>query len=292
MRYVSFRGDAMRHLPLLGLLLILILLPLQPQEAECCASVWRDRDDPVAIVEESAVIVWDSAKKVEHFIRWASFATKAQDFGFLVPTPTQPQLKEVAEGVFATLTQWTAPKIEHKRDWSFAPMFCLFGCAMAPHDASKSAAVRVLDRQIVGGFDAAVLEADNAEALLQWLEKHGYVARPELTAWLGPYIADHWKITAFKIAQEPGGGRAVQTSPVRMSFRTERPFFPYREPEEAKAPTSRRDPERLLRVFFIGEKRMRGLLGTTAWSARVPYSNPLDESQRTELVKSLGLEGR
>jgi hypothetical protein len=150
--------------------------------------------------------------------------------------------------------------------------------------------VRVLDRQIVGGFDAAVLEADDAEALRLWLEKNGYAARPELTGWLGPYIADHWKITAFKIAQQPGDGRAPQTSPVRMSFRTERPFFPYREPKEAKDPPSAHPRERLLRVFFVGDKRMRGVLGTTEWSARVPFSQPLDETKRAEVIKALGLE--
>src|SRR5947209_5762901 len=44
--------------------------------------------DEIAIVEESAVIVWDPAAKTEHFIRRATFRGKeGHDFGFLVPTP-------------------------------------------------------------------------------------------------------------------------------------------------------------------------------------------------------------
>src|SRR5262245_46741727 len=164
----------MRSLSIVSALLILTLLSLKPGDADACASVWQFEDDPVAIVEESAVIVWDAAEKVQHFIRWARFDTKAKDFGFLVPTPPQPVLKEAAAGVFTMLDAWTAPAVVHSREWKFEPMFCVFGCGGDVDSVARHAPVRVLDRQIVGGFDAAVLEADDAEALRLWLEKNGY----------------------------------------------------------------------------------------------------------------------
>src|SRR5437016_3719837 len=51
----------------------------------------------VEIADESAIIVWDAAAKTQHFIRRASFATAAHDFGFLVPTPAQPTLAEASD---------------------------------------------------------------------------------------------------------------------------------------------------------------------------------------------------
>jgi hypothetical protein len=189
----------------------------------------------------------------------------------------------------------------------------MFGCGKSDYKAKDATdAVRVLDRQRVGGFDAAVLEADDAEALRLWLDKHGYVARPELISWLGPYLADRWKITAFKIARDADTGRSLQTTPVRMTFRTERPFFPYREPEEPKeaeatataaatATEQKRGPQghepkvrdyhrgRLLRVFFIGEQRVEGTLGNDSWTAGMPWFNDLSAAQRAELLESLGL---
>ena len=61
--------------------------------------------------------------------------------------------------------------------------------------------VRVLDEQRVAGYDAAVLEADSANALNAWLAKHEYVTRPDLAAWLDTYVKAKWKITAFKVAK-------------------------------------------------------------------------------------------
>jgi hypothetical protein len=110
-----------------------------------------------------------------------------------------------------------------------------------------------------------------------WLKRNGYVSSPELMDWLAPYVARNWKITAFKIAAK-SGNQYVSTSAVRMSFPTDRPFFPYREP---KAQRSLNNPSsRLLRVFLVASQRMDGHLGDgnsqTAWAQTVPWAHPLE----------------
>ena len=169
-------------------------------------------------------------------------------------------------------------------------MMCPLMATMSARMEPGNAAVQVLHRQTVGGLDAAVLEGDDAEALRLWLEKNGYNARPELSGWLAPYLANRWKITAFKIAQDPNTGQAVKTSPVRMSFRTEKPFFPYREPEAPKDSTVNIGRPRLLRVFFVSDQRVQGMVGTSPWAARSPWSNSLDENRRSQLITSLDME--
>src|SRR5262249_16123175 len=56
--------------------------------------------EEVKPAEEEALIVWDSVHHVEHFIRRAGFRTSAQSFGFLVPTPSKPELTEIDAGIF------------------------------------------------------------------------------------------------------------------------------------------------------------------------------------------------
>src|SRR4051812_24538493 len=73
------------------------------------------RNTPVAIADESAIIIWDSTSQREHFIRRASFKTSAEDFGFLVPTPTQPELSEVDDEAFTTLAKITEPRVETRQ---------------------------------------------------------------------------------------------------------------------------------------------------------------------------------
>jgi hypothetical protein len=249
----------------------------------------------VRIAEESAIIVWDAQTKTEHFIRRAGFQTTARDFGFLVPTPTKPELAEAAEAIFDQLETAMKPPIVEEHHYTFHPaMLCSLTALVmnAPGEKAASAPliaaaaapppVRVLDEQRVAGYDAVVLEADSARALATWLKEHGYAERPTLSDWLAPYVAAHWKITAFKIAPQ-AEAQAVSTAAVRMSFAAEQPFFPYREPSDqrenlpASAPIQQ--ASRLLRVFFIGPERVTGSIGEAKapWPGKTVYANAIDQ---------------
>src|SRR5262245_37244541 len=105
---------------------LLCVFRLQPPCVRGCAAVWSKGSNGVLIAEEGAIIIWDAAQKMEHFIRWARFDATAPDFGFLVPTPTQPELAEVSEGIFSTMEQWIAPKVITRTDWNFEPLLCIF----------------------------------------------------------------------------------------------------------------------------------------------------------------------
>src|SRR5437660_108788 len=76
----------------------------------------------VAVATESALIVWDEKAKTQHFIRRASFETKVPYFGFLVPTPTQPELAEAPDELFTRLEDWTKPEVRREKIYKkFAP---------------------------------------------------------------------------------------------------------------------------------------------------------------------------
>jgi len=221
----------------------------------------------VRIDTEEALIVWDEGAKREHFIRRAAFDTDAKDFGFLVPTPSRPELAEADDATFTTLSKMTASP----------------EAARAAAAAKSLSAVTVLEQKEVAGFDAAVLEATDPAALDGWLKQHGYPSSPELVDWYRPYVENGWKVTAFKVA---GGSATVTTKPVRMSFQTERPFFPYREPlSKAKA-----KGERLLRVFFLADARFEGAVaGGSPWPGTAVWSNAIAERDRLHLLKVAGL---
>ena len=70
----------------------------------------------VSILKEFALIVWEPSAKIEHFIRVADFHTDAPEMGFLVPTPTIPELFEVdADAIAAQLRRTTAARRVIKR---------------------------------------------------------------------------------------------------------------------------------------------------------------------------------
>ncbi len=260
----------------------------------------------VEIAEESAIIVWDEKAKREHFVRRASFVTAGKDFGFLVPTPSKPELAAVDDGVFDALEQAIKPPVVYESAYRLEPtalcalpFLLTLGRKSAPA-AAVAPPVRVLGEQRVAGYDAVILEADDPKALSEWLTQHGYASRPELTAWLSPYIRAQWKITAFKIARRDAGaaahaGEGLHTSAVRMSFAAERPFYPYREPADQREnlPAGALG-ERLLRVFFVGPSHVEGAIAPPAdaaakapWPGRAVWSNTLAD---TNLLAPLRVE--
>jgi len=243
-----------------------------------CAPAGR-MGEIIEIAEESAIILWDPAMKTQHFIRRASFETDAKDFGFLVPTPSVPELKEAEDRVFDMLDALTSPPMAAPTAAREAPK----GLMVAKSEPPK---VEVVAKAKVAGYDAAVLKANDAGALDGWLKDNGYHSSPELRDWFKPYIEKQWLITAFKMAAG-GSARRVESSAVRMSFQTEQPFFPYREPA---APRGAASPPRLLVVYFLGDARPEGRIGTSgAWPGRTAWSGTIEAGAKASLIRLLKL---
>jgi hypothetical protein len=205
------------------------ILQMIPTAPACCPA--PPSGHPVVNADQTVILLWDPASKTEHFIRRASFKSEAEDFGFLVPSPTRPNLDESGNEAFPCVQKLTEP--EKKKATRPSGIAC--GCSsVAPAGRSLGEyplpEVRVLEEKVVAGFKASVLEADTTDVLVRWLKDNGYAFSPEVAAWAKPYVEKGWKITALKIAKREDGKKdeGVTASALRMSFKTELPLFPYR----------------------------------------------------------------
>lgn len=298
-----------RVLPLVVVLLA-ACVTLTPGEVHGCGGAFRP-GERVDVADETALIVWDEASKTEHFIRQATFVGSGYDFGFLVPTPSRPQLEPADPDLFTELVKITEPKTEIRHESGGLTVGC--GGAALSKKSVEGAAVPagfvVLEQKRVGDLDAAVLgfrdgaghtPEEAAFEVLGWLTRNQYAVRPELAEWIAQYARDKWVITAFKIAGEPptGGatgpapgttgrgdsgapkGTALKASAVRMSFKTDRPFFPYREPADQRDARAQ-EVKRLLRVYVAAKQRMAGKIGNaTAWPGTTVWANAITAPER------------
>jgi hypothetical protein len=261
-----------------SLLMAWLVLVSAPRGACACAPAPR-HGEAVRIANEEALIAWDSKKKVETFVRRASFRASGDAFGFLVPTPSKPELGEVDSRIFVELAQQLVPKVIYEEGETSVGVGCSAFMFLAGMERSASApasagasSVRVLDEKRVAGFDAVVLSADDPAALSAWLKEKGFAEGPSLTEWLAPYVTAKWILTAFKVA-DPGSGpegaeaaRSFGTSAVQMTFATDRPFYPYREPRDQRETLQASQQKlavdnRLLRVYFASDEKYEGALG-------------------------------
>lgn len=231
------------------LLLLLSLVGAEPR-ARACGFI---NGYLTRVRGEEVLIVWDAARHREHFLRHISFEDAAPDFGFLVPTPSRPELGEVDDGIFNELFYFYS---RHRPE---------------RHSNSHGAAVQVVEVQRVAGMDATVLAATDAHALDAWLTAHHYASTPALADYLAPYVAQHFFFTVFRYA----GGASFSTRAVRMSFDAPEPFFPYAEPTDAPQVAGR-----IFRVSVVSDRRVEGRVGGRRWAARTRFAGRSDELAR------------
>jgi hypothetical protein len=226
---------------------------LTPAPARACAFAYEDGRPPPRIHGEEALIVWDATAGIEHFIRSARFGGATRAFAFLVPTPGRPELAEADDRLFRRLAAL------YQRPPAPIPI-------LDDDSSGGRAKVRVVERKRVAGLDAVVLQARDAGALSQWLRKEGFSKRPDLDAWLAPYVSRAYYLTAFRY--QLGSEKTITSHAVRLSFRTERPFYPYAEPGAGGVDGSRR-----FRLTVVAPWRAVGREGDEAWEARTGYAD-------------------
>jgi hypothetical protein len=149
----------------------------------------------------------------------------------------------------------------------------------------------VIEEKRVAGFDATVLTARSGHDLAAWLKENGYAHSPEVAKWAEPYLGGEWHFTALKVAKDESDRFAsdVKAAALRISFDTERPLFPYREPDSKTARKMLDAPERLLRMYFISDARYRGQIeGGQRWSGILVWSGNITP-HRDVLLHELGL---
>jgi len=266
--------------------------------ASMCFACVTVGSQPVLIADESAIIVWDSSMHTEHFIRTVSFDTKSTDFGFLVPTPTTPELETADDSAVPFLTDLLQPHLrgEVTQVIPTSIWFTMLGGLTGSYNLAHTlgmdnpGGIDIVAEQHVAGIESITLAASNTASLERWMKANKYPWSTDQSNWLKPYIDRHWKITLFKFTKTPGMQGAVASNLLKMSFKTDRPFFPYSEPQSQREPGAY-DTHRLLRVFVLGNSRMDGVLASNGeqvvWPGRTICATPLTTEQRNRLAPLL-----
>jgi len=148
-------------------------------------------------------------------------AGDSPSFSLVVPTPGLPTLEPVDRALWTEASALSAPVRRQSGS----------GCGgevlvPAPDGVLTDAedGVIVVSRQIVGGFEATILTADDADALVDWLAANDFAITPEQAAVFAPYVTRAWVFTAMKLApgnSMPPQGWDTNVDPVAFTFESE-----------------------------------------------------------------------
>ena len=217
----------------------------------CCAL--SPGDEMVIFGGQRNIVIWDKAAGVEHFIREANFKSSSAQFGFVAPTPTVPELASADREAFHQLAALAPPP----------PPSLSCSSPLNGVTASKSAAakVEVVQEVDAAGYKAQTLKATDSAGLAAYLKSQGFASSPDFEKWLGHYVQKGWYLTSFIVTSELGD---KGTSPVRMTFKTDKPFNPYYVPNNNRASDESSAPNNSsagLQVFLVTVDSLRPEMG-------------------------------
>ena len=140
---------------------------------------------------------------IETIVIHPGFEGNVDEFGMLIPFPESPALRKVSENTFEHLEKAVdPPKITY---WLRPPMpVATYAPGSSAQRSPAPAApvdrdeVRVLNREAVGMYEVAVLEAGSPKALKRWMDDHKFRFPNGMEKTCGDYIDQKWCFVAVK----------------------------------------------------------------------------------------------
>jgi hypothetical protein len=192
---------------------------------------------------EEVLVIHDADEQREHFIRRVTFRDAAEPFGFVIPTPSRPEVAKVNGDPFSRLSTRFLP---------YRPPLGALGAVSGAGAGPAKAAVQVLSTKRVGSFDAFVIAANDAAAMTRWLDEKKLGTTSSTQAWLARYVRLGFHFVALRYAPPQNAGRATtRAETIRISFSTAVPYYPYVEP--AGAPVA---SPRSLVVWVVSDRKL------------------------------------
>ncbi len=248
---------------MLGLVISLALATV-PRPVSACAVVGRG-STPARLSGESTLMAWDEVAHVEHFVRAVRFAAGTARFGFIVPVPNKPTVGEAQEALFEKLEELATPPPD-----PFSKGVPATASALASADT-----VTVVERAKIKGLDYVVLQAKGGKELTAWLDENRFASYPELAPWADVYAKEDAFFVAFKYELPEGKPAEALPGAVRISFATQRPFYPYREPRPQGAGA------RMLRLFVLADGPASASVAGGKWASAPTFSGSVPDDQET-----------
>lgn len=170
------------------------------------------------------LILFDRAANQVSLIPNLRFNGNSEDFALVVPTPGLPTLEAEAPELWREAETLTLP-ITTRSDFDLDhPLSCSETDYEPVPSPTESFDVIIHTTTQVGGMIATVLSSDDADALVTWLNSHGYHVDVSLTNRIAPYVERDWYFTAMRPDssdsgnQMPPEGWDSNVDPVRFTW--------------------------------------------------------------------------
>ena len=182
-----------------------------------------------------------------------NYAGEAEDFAWLLPVASRPEITLGSAAAFTNLGQRTAPSWQltwnnqnsQCNGWWYYPSFS--EGAVDDDGVPDGGGVSVLARKEVGPFDTVVLESNSTDDLLQWLADNDYAQPPSARALIDHYVKQDMVFVALRLLKDEPTG-AIQ--PISLTFEEANPCVPLVLTQVAAT------PDMPVQLYLVSDHRM------------------------------------
>ena len=207
---------------IIGFCLALVVLVI-PFLSKADGMVLPPPDYYVQETAQEAVIVHKDGQ--EDLIVSIQFEGDVDEFAWIIPTPSKPEVSKSTDELFTSLEDFTGYTSYDYDDYA-APMAAKSGVA--------EESVTVVERKKVDVYDTVVLKATNADDLAKWLNDNKFVYPKDEAFVFEDYIDKSWYFVAAKInakylnTSASSRLKSGHATPLKLSFATDKIVFPLR----------------------------------------------------------------
>lgn len=216
--------------------------------------------------DQRAIIIFDQERKTETLVLSTKYHGTWLDFAWVIPVPQLPNREQIdllsnGNSAFREIVNFTEPRVETE---IVVTGGCIgMGCPSSPGSGGAPAtpSVEVIDRFKVKGMDIALLQAQDANELTEWLNANGYRVPQNASETLAHYIARQWKFVAVKVdtndeetVQQTEVSSYFPYEPLVLTFHADECVFPMK----ISALSSKSEESSIL-VFVFSNHRMRAV---------------------------------
>ncbi|MCR9217915.1 MAG: DUF2330 domain-containing protein [bacterium] len=241
-----------------------------------------------------------------------SFVGPGEEFAWLVPLPSEPEILPATEGMFDTAAMITGPRVTGRgaplgaiapgvligaivliaiwfRARRVAALFTILLTltvvyfwlpALGGSMGSPMSKVDVLQQQTVGVYDTAVLGGTRSDDVVTWLSDNGIAVPDGANGVIQDYLDRGWVFAAAKLRGQAEPTAERRAHPLQFRFTTERPVYPM-----ALTAVGNESIALELFVFADGTASANGLEALTSFGVQADLREP-DERNAGSLLRS------
>ncbi len=227
-----------------------------PSAAEACGGFFCNRSAPVDQTGEHIIFAVDAEAGTTEAHVLINYAGPSEEFAWIVPTPSLPEVGLSSAAVFNRLDAMLSP--QWNLNWSQTGN-CNWGDFMNEADGQPTAGgfdrdddadggVTVISEQNVGPYDTVILQATDTAVLIDWLQTNGYDLPDEIKPFVEPYVLMGGDVhfVAFKLQSDRDAG---DVQPVTLTYDGVKPMIPIQLTAVASA------PDMGVTAYVLGENR-------------------------------------